>query len=392
MILLKKIAITIPMTNIFTSKKTIFLLFFLSFCNAFWAQNIQLSKEAKVSVITCGLGNESYSLFGHTAIRIKDNINFVDAVYNYGAFDFNTPNFVPKFAKGDLQYFAVVNRYTDFLNQYAYENRSVDEQELQIPLEYKQKLFENLNTSLASGDSHYTYKFIDKNCTSMVVDIINKTLGSPVITKKTDTELTYRTILYPYFDHHFYEKLGTSIIFGSKVDALGTKLFLPLELQKSLKLIQYKNHALAPENKTILHFEASHPNSWWNTIYSYLIIIALIVIWNKKGTHYGYFSIMGFLGLFFLFMGFYSNHLELANNYNILLFNPSLLLLGIFYMKQNKIWSYRLSLFNLFSLLVYLGFMFNKVHLLLVLPLIVTSVYFLIQIALKNKKAIPIII
>lgn len=392
MILLKKIAITITMTNIFTSKKTIFLLFFLSFYNAFWAQNIQLSKEAKVSVITCGLGNESYSLFGHTAIRIKDNINFVDAVYNYGAFDFNTPNFVPKFAKGDLQYFAVVNRYTDFLNQYAYENRSVDEQELQIPLEYKQKLFENLNTSLASGDSHYTYKFIDKNCTSMVVDIINKTLGSPVITKKTDTELTYRTILYPYFDHHFYEKLGTSIIFGSKVDALGTKLFLPLELQKSLKRIQYKNHALAPENKTILHFEASQPNSWWNTIYSYLIIIALIVIWNKKGTHYGYFSIMGFLGLFFLFMGFYSNHLELANNYNILLFNPSLLLLGIFYMKQNKIWSYRLSLFNLFSLLVYLGFMFNKVHLLLVLPLIVTSVYFLIQIALKNKKAIPIII
>ncbi|MES2239825.1 MAG: DUF4105 domain-containing protein [Bacteroidota bacterium] len=380
------------MTNISLSKKTAFLLFFFSFFSAVWAQHIQLSKDASVSVITCGLGNESYSLFGHTAIRIKDNVNFVDAVYNYGAFDFNTPNFVPKFAKGDLQYFAVVNPYTDFVKQYTYENRSVDEQELQIPLELKQRLFDNLNNSLASGDSHYTYKFIDKNCTSMVVDIINKTLGATVITKKTDRELSYRSILFPYFDHHFYEKLGTSIIFGTKVDALGDRLFLPLELQKSLKLIQYKNQALAPENKSILHFEESHPSSWWNNIYSYLIVLALLVIWNKKGVHYSYFSIMGILGLFFIFMGFYSNHLELANNYNVLLFNPTLLLLCFFYCIKNKTWTYRLALLNLFFLLIYLVVLINKAHLFIVLPLVLTSSYFLIHLMRKNSKPIPIII
>lgn len=380
------------MAHIFLSKKTAFILFFLSIFNSFWAQNIQLSKEASVSVITCGLGNESYSLFGHTAIRIKDNANFVDAVYNYGAFDFNTPNFVPKFAKGNLEYFAVVNPYTDFINQYAYENRSVDEQELMIPLELKQQLFENLNTSLASGDSHYTYKFIDKNCTSMVVDIINKTLGETVIVKKTDTELTYRSILFPYFDHHFYEKLGTSIIFGSKVDALGTKLFLPLELQKSLKLIKYKNQGLAPKNQNILHFEEAHPGSWWNNIYSYLFILGLLVIVNKKGIHYFYFSLMGILGLFFIFMGFYSNHLELANNYNVLLFNPTLLVLFFFYIRQNKSWIYKISLFNLVCLLIYVVVLINKAHLFIVLPLIITSTCFLVQLALKNKKSIPIII
>lgn len=380
------------MTTILFSKKTAFLLFFFSFFSTFWAQHIQLSKEAAVSVITCGVGNESYSLFGHTAIRIKDNANFVDAVYNYGAFDFNTPNFVPKFAKGDLEYFAVVNQYADFINQYAYEKRSVEEQELQIPLELKQQLFDNLNASLASGDSHYTYKFIDKNCTSMVVDIINKTLGTTVIVKKADTELSYRSILFPYFDHHFYEKLGTSVIFGTKVDALGNKLFLPLELQKSLQLIQYKNQALAPKNQSILHFEESHPSSWWNNIYSYLVVLALLAIWNKKGIHYFYFSIMGILGIFFLFMGFYSNHLELANNYNVLLFNPTLLVLCFFYIRKNKTWIYKLSLFNLLCLLIYLVVLINKAHLLIALPLILTSAYFLIQLALKNKKAIPIII
>lgn len=380
------------MTNIFLSKKIAFLLFFLSFFSAVCAQGIQLSKEAKVSVITCGLGNESYSLFGHTAIRIKDDINFVDAVYNYGAFDFNTPNFVPKFAKGDLQYFAVVNPYTDFINQYAYENRSVEEQELQIPLVFKQKLFENLNNSLASGDSHYTYKFIDKNCTSMVVDIINKTLGNNIITKKTDIDLSYRSILFPYFDNHFFEKLGTSIIFGSKVDAPGTKLFLPLELQKSLTLIQYNNQPLAPKNKSILHFAESHPASWWNNIYSYLILLGLLVVLNKKSIHIIYFALSGVLGLFFIFMGFYSNHLELANNYNVLLFNPTLLILCFFYVIKNRAWTYKLALFNLFSLLIYLVLLINKAHLFIVLPLILTSVYFLIQLVRKNSKPIPIII
>ncbi|MFL9831984.1 DUF4105 domain-containing protein [Flavobacterium sp. ST-87] len=369
-------------------KKTTLLLFFLSFVNAVSAQNIQLSGEATASVITCGTGNESYSLFGHTAIRIKDSVNFVDAVYNYGAFDFSTPNFVPKFAKGDLQYFAVVNRYTDFISQYAYDRRSVEEQELQIPLELKQQLFENLNTSLASGESHYTYKFIDKNCTSMVVDLINKTLGNIVITKKTDTELTYRTILYPYFNHHFYEKLGTSIIFGTKVDEPGTKLFLPIELQKSLAVTTYKNKALAPENKTILNFEPSHPFSWWNNIYTYLIFTALLVILNKRMIHLSFFTIMGFLGLFFIFMGFYSNHLELANNYNVLLFNPALLVLAVFYSLKNKVWSYRLAVFNLISIGIYVVILLNKVHLFIVLPLVVTSVYFLIQLILK-KRAVP---
>ena len=73
-------------------------------------------------------------------------------------------------------------------------------------------------------------------------------------------------------------------------------------------------------------------------------------------------------------------------------YQNALLILVFFYSKQNKLWTYRLALFNLFSLLIYLVFLFNKAHLLIVLPLIVTSVYFLVQITLKNKKAIPIII
>ena len=74
----------------FTFKKIIFLLLIFNFS---FGQNLPLSKEAFVSVLTCGLGNESYSFFGHTAIHVADPANNIDVVYNYGAFDFSTPNF-----------------------------------------------------------------------------------------------------------------------------------------------------------------------------------------------------------------------------------------------------------------------------------------------------------
>ena len=372
-------------------KKT-FCLALLLFSLSNFGQQFTLSEKAKASIITCDTGNESYSLFGHTAIRISDSINNLDVVYNYGAFDFSTPNFVAKFTKGDLQYFAVANSFSNFINQYTYENRSVFEQELIIPLAYKQKLFDNLNTSLASSESHYTYKFIDKNCTSMVVDMLNKTLDSEIIIKKTDTDKTYRSILYPYFDHFFYDKLGTSVIFGKKVDEYGTRLFLPFELHKSLQQIQLENHPICKESKAILEFKKENPSSWWNNIYTYLLFLGLILVLNRKSIHNLYFFVLGLLGIFFVFVGFYSFHQELANNYNVLLFNPTLLILLYFILTKNKKWIINLSIFNILSLVIYLVILFNKAHFLIVLPLLLTSMVLLTKMIFDNSKRIPIIV
>lgn len=372
-------------------KQILFFALLINAVNSF-GQNITLSKNAQVSIITCDTGNESYSLFGHTALRISDTNNNLDVVYNYGAFDFSTPNFVAKFAKGDLQYFAIAHSFSDFIGQYTYEQRSVFEQQLNIPAAYKQKLFDNLNAALASEERYYTYKFIDKNCTSMVVDIVNKTLGANVIVKKDDTDKTYRTILYPYFDNSFYQKLGTSIIFGTKVDQYGTRIFLPLELHKSLQQIQFENHPICKKSTTLLEFKKEPSKSWWDNIYTFILMLGFIVIINKKSINVFYLFIMGLLGLFFTFMGFYSLHHELANNYNILLFNPFLLILLYFYCTKNKKWIINLAALNLFFLFVYTIFMLNKIHLWIVLPLIVTNIIFLVKIIIRNSKRIPVII
>ena len=357
------------------------------FTNKVIGQILPLSENAEVSIITCGTGFEIYSLFGHTAIRIKDAENQIDEVYNYGTFDFDTPNFYLKFVKGDLQYLETSYTFEEFVQEYQYEKRSVAEQVLNISRNQKQALFDYLNASLQSEERFYTYKFIDKNCTTMVINAINKILGKEIIVKNTKEDKTYRAILFPYFEGHFFEQLGTSIIFGTKVDLKGEELFLPAELQESIKTISYNNRPLCKENRKILEFKKEEvPFSWWNNYWAFCLLFSLVIIANKNAIYKTYFIALGMLGLFFLFAGFYSLHKELANNYNILLFNPILFLVVYFLIINNRKWVFYTSILSILCLLSYIIILLDKAYLGIVLPLIITSSVGLVKLTLKNKR------
>lgn len=364
----------------------LFILFCLFLSINVNSQKITLSNNAEVSILTCGTGTEIYTLFGHTAIRIKDSINFVDEVYNYGTFDFNTPNFYLKFVKGDLQYLETSCTFEAFFQEYLYEKRSIKEQVLNLSQEKKQALFDYLNSSLLSDERFYTYKFIDKNCTTMVVNTINKIIGKPVIGINSNDSKSCRTILYPYFNDHFYTQLGTSIIFGSKVDLNSSQLFLPLDLYNNIQNLKVGNQPICKESKVILDVEKSKiPFSWWDNFYVFCLIFGIIIILNKPLIYNFYFSLLGLLGLFFIFAGFYSLHKELINNYNLLLFNPILFAVIYFEIKNNKKWIVYSSVFSLICLFLYVLILISKPYLGIVTPLIITSSIRLLQLAFKNR-------
>ena len=351
------------------------------------SQKITLSNSAEISVLTCGTGTEIYSLFGHTAIRIKDSSHFVDQVYNYGTFDFNTPNFYLKFVKGDLQYLETSCTFEEFLQEYLYEKRSVDEQVLNLTQDNKQALFDYLNTSLQSEERFYTYKFIDKNCTTMVINTLNKIIGKPIIGVNPDSAPTNRKLLYPYFKEHFYVQLGTSIIFGSKVDLKSDQVFLPSELYNNIQNLKVGKQPICKENKKLLDFEKEDiPFSWWNNFYLFCLVFVIIIALNKPSIYNAYYMILGFLGLFFVFAGFYSLHRELVNNYNVLLFNPILFSVVYFQYKKNKKGILYSSVFCFICLFTYVILLINKPYLGLVTPIIITSGLRLAQLILKNKR------
>lgn len=365
----------------------LFILLLSLFSSQANSQEMTLSNTAEVSVLTCGIGSEIYSLFGHTAIRIKDTANFVDQVYNYGTFDFSTPNFYLKFVKGDLQYLETSCSFEEFFQEYLYEKRSIDEQVLDLSQDKKQALFDYLNASLQSEERFYTYKFIDKNCTTMVVQTLNKIIGKPIIGISSPNAPSCRTILYPYFNGHFYTQLGTSIIFGSKVDLQSDQVFLPSELYNNIQNLKVNNQPICKESRKILDLEKTEiPFSWWDNYFVFCLFFVVVVLLNKHFIYRAYFGLLGLLGVFFIFAGFYSLHSELVNNYNVLLFNPVLFSTLCFELKNNKKGVIYTSIFSMLCLLIYLFILFNKPYLIIVAPLIITSGVRLVQLILKNKS------
>ena len=363
----------------------ILLLFISLNGQSLFSQTYPLSPQSKISILTCGSGEELHSIFGHTGIRIQEPSRGIDVVYNFGMFDFSTPNFYLKFVKGDMQYYVANSSFEHFMYSYRMENRSVFEQELNLTTEQKQKLFDNLNQAVFSEGRFYTYKFIDKNCTTMVVDKINDELGKPIIKKVGNIEESYRDVLNPYLANLFYEKLGINIIFGHRTDEKAEQLFLPIELLKSLEQLEFNNKPLAGKTVTLFQQDVTLlSNSWWNTIYTFLLFLVLVVVSNRNWIYLLFLFLLGSLGIFLSLVGFYSLHREVLQNYNVLLFNPFLIGLVYCYIRKNLIWFKRIFYFVLTSFSIYLLFMLNKTHLFQMLPILLT----LIIILFKLRKRI----
>ena len=346
-------------------------------------QTPTLSKDAKVSVLTCGRGSELYTTFGHTALRVQDTIQNLDIVYNYGMFDFQTPNFYLKFVKGDLQYFVAAYAFPDFLMEYQMSEREVIEQTLRLTPEQVNSLFTVLNQSLYSDERYYTYKFIDRNCTTMVYEKINAVLGKPVLQKVDDTSISYRELLYPYFNDHFYFKLGITILFGAKTDEAATRMFLPVELMHSLNQTKINGKPLVVEEKKWVEGKSITADfSFWNSIFVVLLCLAALVLSRRVWIYNCYWFLTGSLGIFLVLIGLYSEHKEVLWNYNALLFNPIYIVLPFVRSAKNLV---RWMGVALVALGVYAVLLFNKPHLLLMLPFVVAHVV-LLRIRLQQLR------
>ncbi|MCY1240917.1 hypothetical protein D9M69_540490 [compost metagenome] len=220
----------------------------------------------------------------------------------------------------------------------------------------------------------------------MVIDKVNDVLGSKVITTKKPVTITYREILNPYLENSFFQKLGINIIFGPKTDKKAEVLFLPLELMNVLKTTTYEGKPLVSETKTIFEAKPENAFSFWNNIYFFSALILLVVVLKNNKVYVFYFAVLGLLGVFLSLVGFYSLHEEVRWNYNVLLFNPTLLVLLYFYKKKNRKWISNLSLFNLACIAIYLVIIINKAQLLLFMALLITSTIGLARFARKNRK------
>lgn len=364
------------------------LLVFLLLATSNYVQSqTTLSDRSFISLITCGPGNELYSVFGHTGIRVADPATGMDVVYNYGMFNFDTPNFYLKFVKGDLQYYAAISSYADFVYTYQFYNRDVLEQKLNLTQQQKQQIADKLATDIISDSKYYTYKYFERNCTTMVADIINARLPVKISSKNEDEGKTYRKIVVERLHNSFYENLGISLMFGHKTDTALHNEFLPIQLLQGIENTKLASGTpLSGPVQTVYKSTAEPKTSIWNNIYTFIAAcLILMVASDNIVVRRSLYAIFGLLGIVFCVVGLYSYHAEISQNYNALLVNPLMLVLLYFSFSKNKKATQVTAMVLLAFTLIYVLFILNKPHLLIVLPLVVLIVVMLL------REAIPLI-
>lgn len=197
-------------------KRILFLVVLI--CAAFMAHANASARGIEVSVLTCSPGQEVYSLYGHTAIRVKDNRTGEDYVFNYGVFDFNTEYFVWKFVLGKTDYICASVPWPYFIREYEARGSSVVAQVLNLTESEAIKVKEYLYNNVKRENRVYRYNFLTNNCTTKVMDCVEACVEGNLVYSWAQDPYTYRSILHKYTEAYPWSQDGNDFLLGADVD------------------------------------------------------------------------------------------------------------------------------------------------------------------------------
>jgi hypothetical protein len=301
----------------------------------------QTQPDVSVYLLTCGPGTETYSIYGHCAMRIVKPAENSDLVYNWGVFDFSTKNFAWKFAKGRLYYMLDTDSYEEFLRMYFYEQRWVQSQKINLEPEEISTLLELVSENLKPENVKYLYDFFYDNCATRIRDLLEKSLGNKIVyPPQVKKELqTFREELGQYEHPYPWLKTGIDLIMGTPGDKKAIfrdKMFLPLELQAGLsELVINRNGKMIPllqNSSTVIEFESPNPPQHFLTtplfIFSLLLVVLIVffaLVKNRRVVNIAdmvIFSIFSLLSVMMLFFNFFTDHDQMNRNLNIIWLSP----------------------------------------------------------------------
>ncbi len=339
----------------FKSVIRIITIVFLLFTSAkLSAQND--SCHLRISLLTATPGEELYSTFGHSALRLTDSVRNLDIVFNYGTFNFEEPNFYLKFVRGKLPFYLSPDKFDDFMVEYQEENRGVTEQVLNLNCYEKERIYSLLNENMMGPNRKYKYDFTFDNCTTRLRDLIEKASDSTVhFGNVIQKAMTFRDLIYEYLNKNDkqWSKLGIDILLGSRMDVAATPyqvMFLPEYLMKTLDSSTIHSQPLVSDKRVILKMDHSK-NEKNNLAHPFFLFVCLFVIiaflsFSKNSFIQKLlasldgilFFITGLLGILLIFMWTGTDHVMCRDNYNLLWAWPTNVV-SAFYIHSKKGWA-----------------------------------------------------
>lgn len=304
------------------------LLISLTPCSAQVTEGDTLPVQAvpRISLVTAAPGPEVYELYGHQAVRVQMP-DGRDMIYNYGLFDFNEPNFIYRFVKGETDYKGGVSSTNFFLSDYEERGSQVTEQELNLTPEEAVRMAQLLEESVKPENATYRYKYCTDNCSVRILNIMEEALGSnPQYPNLHPELLTYRKTMRHYDYTYPWYALGVDMALGSEIDRPITprqRMFVPMELLEIARATKLADGRPLVKSEQILvegRGDMTLPPTpfllsplFWAWI---LLLFNLLVVY--QGMRYGWgpwrwwltiwFSLTGLAGLLSMFLIFISIH------------------------------------------------------------------------------------
>lgn len=298
----------------------------------------------RFSLLTCGAGEEIYSLFGHTAIRYENFTRGIDAVFNYGIFSFNTPNFILRFTLGETDYQLGVTSYKQFAYEYTWTGRDVWQQTLNLNAEEKKKLLALLEENYLPQNRIYRYNFFYDNCATRPRDQIERavqgTLEYADDMTSFQTRISFRDIVHQYTIGHSWARFGIDLCLGSQADkdiSRRQMMFAPFYLKDFLAKAQLKNAQgmerplVSSEDHIIQSPQQTSTEETPSPLQTAFLLFTIVTIATAYGIYRRkslwlldllLFLAAGVAGCILAFLASFSQHPAVSPNYLLFLFHP----------------------------------------------------------------------
>lgn len=314
--------------------KLLLILSLFVFDSAFSQYN-QLTPKAEISVLTIDPGSSLNDAFGHSGYRVKDSL--IDIVFNYGVYDFDTPNFYTKFAQGKLNYKIDANYFEDFNASYIRQNRTIKEQVLNLTDDEKQQVFNFLSKNYEPANQYYLYDFFFDNCATKIKDVLVEALDNNLEFNEPESfkRKTFRTLIQENLYWNSWGSFGIDLALGSVIDRKASAIehmFLPEYIYAffaSAKFKQDRGKSLVKyEHVLYKKIDSAYSENFLKSPLFILGILSILILYitfkdnqiNKrsKWLDISVFAITGVIGVILLLLWFATDHEATAQNYNLL--------------------------------------------------------------------------